>query len=325
MQDPTKRTVFFYAILAATLLPILSLVTLSAAKFPFDSSLILGIAIFAGGVGHVGSTACIYADKSVREVMKPMKWRFFALPIVIFSITAAAYFWGASFHVANQAVGLLFGFHLLWLHFHYQKQNYGLVAFVAASTGNKVPRILSQLLLLPALAGYLAVMPTFVGFIMEDHTVLQNYRTGMFQAAVVVYLIGGVLIGITIFKNFSSFKNIRTAAFTAAAVGFYLPAILLQDTEIAFWSYALAHGFQYLLMVFTVAGGTKFSPKIILAFALSLGLGGFLLHRLEGNQAFVVCGILLTWVHFVLDAKIWKMSEPGARKLLRERFGFLFH
>ena len=77
-------------------------------------------------------------------------------------------------------------------------------------------------------------------------------------------------------------------------------------------------------MVFMVAGGTKPSLKIFVAFVLSVGAGGYLLHSLSGNQALFVCGILLTWVHFVLDARLWRMSEPNVRKLLRERFGFLF-
>ena len=57
---------------------------------------------------------------------------------------------------------------------------------------------------------------------------------------------------------------------------------------------------------------------------ISVAGGGFLLHSLAGNQALFICGIILTWVHFVLDARLWRMSDPGARKLLRERFGFLF-
>ena len=77
-------------------------------------------------------------------------------------------------------------------------------------------------------------------------------------------------------------------------------------------------------MVFMVAGGATFSPLIIGAFLVSVAGGGYLLHSLVGNQALFICGILLTWVHFVLDAKLWRMSEPEIRQLLRQRFGFLF-
>ena len=324
VADQTKKTAFFYGLLATTLVPLVALSALSLTTFPFDNSLLLGLTIFAGGVGHVGSTACVYADAGVREVMQPMKGRFYVFPLASLLVTAAALVWGAKFEVAKTITGALFAFHLFWLHFHYQKQNYGLVAFVAASTGLRVPKSLSNILLLPALAGVLAIMPLLVGNAMENASVLQPYRQPLLILAVLVYGIGLVLTVRLVAGNRSSFAHPRTALMTAICFLFFLPAVLRPASEYAFWGYALAHGFQYLLMVFMVAGGTKPSLKIFVAFVLSVGAGGYLLHSLAGNQALFVCGILLTWVHFVLDARLWRMSEPNVRKLLRERFGFLF-
>ena len=56
VADQTKKTTFFYGLLATTLVPLVALSALSLTTFPFDNSLLLGLAIFAGGVGHVGST-----------------------------------------------------------------------------------------------------------------------------------------------------------------------------------------------------------------------------------------------------------------------------
>ncbi|MBJ44896.1 MAG: hypothetical protein CMJ80_16740 [Planctomycetaceae bacterium] len=324
MNDQTKRTVFFYGLLATTATPLLVLPCLSVIHFPFNQSLLLGLAIFAGGVGHVGSTACVYADASIRRMMQPMKLRFYVLPMSCLLVTGIALIWGASLHLSKIIVAALFVIHLFWLHYHYQKQNYGLIAFIAASTGHRIPRSLSNLLLLPALAGVLAIMPTLVGAAMEDENLLSPYRSALFAAAVGAYLIGLVLVGITVATHRDSFAHARTMIFTALTFSFFLPAIILSDSEYAFWSYAIAHGFQYLLMVFTVAGGTKPSLSGIIAFIISVTFGGYFLHKLAGNQALFICGIILTWVHFVLDAKLWRMSEPGARKLLRERFHFLF-
>ena len=324
MQDESKRTLFFYALLAATLVPLLALPLLAAVAFPFNQSLLFGLAIFAGGVGHVASTACVYADKGVRDVMKPMKLRFYVLPLGCLLATGAALVWGASLNLAKPAVTALFVIHLLWLHFHYQKQNYGLVAFVGASQGARIPRVLSHLLLLPALAGVLAVMTPLVRAAMEDQTLLTAQQPWLDRVALITYLLGSLLIGRVVLKNRMAFASPRTAIFGLAAFLFFVPAVVLSHSEYAFWSYALAHGFQYLLMVFTMAGGAKPSLKIAIAFSISFIGGGFFLHRLAGNQALFICGILLTWVHFVLDAKLWRMSEPGPRKLLRGRFGFLF-
>ena len=106
---------------------------------------------------------------------------------------------------------------------------------------------------------------------------------------------------------------------------FFLPPVVLSDSDYAFWSYAIAHGFQFFMMVFAMASGTKPSFKIIIVFIICVAGGGFFLHRIDrSNQALFLCGILLTWVCFILDAKLWRMSEPGPRKLLRGRFSFLF-
>ncbi|MEM7386478.1 MAG: hypothetical protein AAF514_16170 [Verrucomicrobiota bacterium] len=324
MHAATKGTYFFYGILAVTLVPLVTLPIMAVASFPFDQSLLLGLAIFAGGVGHVASTACVYADSNVREVMRPMKGRFYVLPIVCTLLTIGAIIWGSSLSIAKPIVAGVFIFHLFWLHFHYQKQNYGLIAFVAASQGARVPRSLSNLLLFPALAGVLAVMPALVRAAMQDETMIAHLQPFLYATAVVVYLLGGALIGMVILKNRTGFSHPRTAVMTAASFLFFLPPVVLNHSDYAFWSYAIAHGFQYLLMVFTMAGGTRPSLTIVIAFVASVVGGGFFLHRLAGNQALFLCGILLTWVHFILDAKLWRMSEPGPRKLLRGRFSFLF-
>lgn len=324
VNNQTKRNVFYYSLLMATLVPLIGLPMLSTISFPFDQSLLLGLAIFAGGVGHVGSTACVYADKSVREVMKPMKLRFYVLPLSCLVITGIALIWGSALHVAQSMVAGLFIIHLCWLHFHYQRQNYGIVAFIAASTGQRVPRQMSTILLLPAAAGLLAIMPSLVRAAMENESLFIRQQNVMFMLACGIYITGVVAALWIAIRHREAFTEPRVATFTILSFLFFAPPIALRNSEYAFWSYALAHGFQYLLMVFTMAGGTGPSLNIIVAFIISVAGGGFLLHSLAGNQALFICGIILTWVHFVLDARLWRMSDPGARKLLRERFGFLF-
>ncbi|MBG87158.1 MAG: hypothetical protein CMO80_09700 [Verrucomicrobiales bacterium] len=324
MQDEAKRTYFYYALLATTLVPLLALPFLAARNFPFDQSLLLGLAVFAGGLGHVASTACVYADKSVRELMQPMKLRFYALPIGCVGLTVLASIWGSKFPVTQSVYIGVYIIHLFWLHFHYQKQNYGLVAFVAASQGKRIPKVLSNLLLLPALAGVLAIMPSLTREAMQDDSLMRSQEAWMYKVALAAYIAGVVLIGRLVWTHRAEFSRARTAIIAAVSCLFFLPAVLLNHSNYAFWSYALAHGFQYLLMVFTLTKGPKVSFRAVAAFLVSLIGGGYLLKTLGGNQALLICGILLNWVHFVLDAKLWRMSEPGPRKLIRGRFAFLF-
>ncbi|MEM6979599.1 MAG: hypothetical protein AAF539_07995 [Planctomycetota bacterium] len=323
-SDQAKRNLFFYGILAVTLMPLLGMPLLATLEFPFNQSLLIGLLIFAGGVGHVASTACLYADKSVRQFMAPIKWRFYALPAACLIATGCAIYFGASLEISQAIIAGLFMIHLAWLHFHYQRQNYGLVAFTAASTGNRVPKSFSNILLLPALAGVLAITPPLVGNAMHDEDYLAAAQNIMYVVACVIYAIGAALLVRLLASNRTAFSHPRIALMTAAAFLFFLPAIVISDSDYAFWSYAMAHGFQYLPMVFTVAGGAKPSWKVAITFVISVVIGGFALHRLAGNQALFLSGILLTWVHFILDARIWRMTNPDSRKLLRERFEFLF-
>lgn len=319
-----RRAVFFTALLVVTWLPLLGLPLLSMASFPFDGSLLLGLAVFAGGVGHVASTASVYVDRSVREVMRPMPTRFYLVPSVALALTAAALIGGASISISDNMTAALFLVHLLWLHYHYQKQNYGLVAFAAASVGQRVPYQLAWTLLLPALAGCLAIMPSLLDSAFPEVTFWRPFAEPMLGSAVVVYVAGAAALIYQLARQPAPFSNPRVAVFTTGAFCFFLPPMFLHHTEYAFWSYALAHGFQYLLMVHLLARGPSFSVLHAAAFVGSILAGGFLLHKLAGNNALFICGILLTWVHFVLDARLWKMSDAGPRRLIRERFAFLF-
>jgi hypothetical protein len=324
IDSSSRRARFFYLLLAVTWLPLLSLPLLSIAEFPFDGSLLLGLAVFAGGVGHVASTASAYADRSVREVMRPMKTRFYLLPAIALMVTVAALAWGSAMPIADGLTAALFMVHLLWLHYHYQKQNYGLVAFAAASAGRRIPYQLAWVLLLPALAGCLAMMPSLLDSAFAEVGFWRPFSQAMHLLSILAYLAGAIGLAYLVSRAPEAFRHPRVAIFATGAFCFFLPPMLLHDTEYAFWSYALAHGFQYLIMVFTLARGPRVSLLHMAAFAGSVILGGLLLHRLGGNNALFLCGILLTWVHFIVDARLWKMSDPGPRQLIRQRFAFLF-
>ncbi|MEM9173792.1 MAG: hypothetical protein AAGC67_01040 [Myxococcota bacterium] len=323
-ETEPKRRRFFAVLFGLTLLPLFALPTMAVTQVRFDSSLLLGLAIFAGGVGHVASTASVYVDRSVREVMRPMPLRFVVVPVVSIAATLGAVFWGASAPPSDAAVAGMYILHLGWLHYHYQRQNYGIIAFSAAASGTRVPRRLDRVLLLPALAGCLAVMPVFLEGAFADVTFWRPLAPWFRPASSAAFLLGVAGLAALVLREPAPFRNPRTAGFVAAAFAFFLPAVVLEHTDYAFWSYALAHGFQYLFMVFVLARGRERRLLHGAWYLVCALLGGFALHRLAGNNALFAAGILLTWVHFVLDARLWKMSEAGPRRLLRERFDFVF-
>jgi hypothetical protein len=112
---------------------------------------------------------------------------------------------------------------------------------------------------------------------------------------------------------------------------FYFPLFLFEDTLSAVSTYAIAHGLQYLVFMGYVArvpaaSGTRRIAALV-SFAL---LGGSVLVALQhpgyfGDYRQAVYGAYLGLVmwHFLLDAGMWRLSEPFQRKYMAERFVFL--
>jgi len=130
-------------------------------------------------------------------------------------------------------------------------------------------------------------------------------------------------------------------------VCFFLPVFLSTDMNVAFYTYAIAHGLQYLLFMTIVS--LNFDPqspsnrfKIANAVKLLLVtvLVGLLFYRaidLKGFELFTANNILTKFVdfllgailgatmaHFVIDAGAWRLSQALQRTYIGKRFGFVF-
>lgn len=316
---------FFAALMAATLLPLLGLPLMAQLDLPLRGSLLIGLVIFVGGVAHVASTLFFYSDAQARPILRDNRLRFGLLPATAVLITLAVWAWGRGWVLPLQAVMGMFAIHLIWLYYHYQKQNYGLLAFAAAGSGVRLPAdAVRRLMMLPPIAGGLATIPRLLADGLQAPMPLAGQQALLHSMAWLVYAVGLIGIAGIAWRHRAAFGRPWVLAFTLSGFGFYLPALLVSDIDHAFWSYALAHGFQYLLMTGIVAARSARPWLGLLVMLLSAIVGGFFLHRMGGQHALFLCGILLTWVHFVLDAKLWRMSEPVPRQYLRTRFAFLF-
>ena len=93
-------------------------------------------------------------------------WRAPLVATVLAALLDSLVFWSIGFagtggpwitwalgDLAVKLVLAIFFAHLVWLYYHYQKQNWGLLAFAAAGSGVRLPRSTMHLLMLPPLAG----------------------------------------------------------------------------------------------------------------------------------------------------------------------------
>ncbi len=180
--------------------------------------------------------------------------------------------------------------------------------------------------------------------------VAPNYLQGFFD---LLYRVGGVifvailLASLVVYvRNFKRTTPLLTI-FYFTLVCFFLPVFLSTDMNVAFYSYAIAHGVQYI--VFMTVVSLNFDPqesarrfKIASAVKLILitVLVGFLFYRaidlkgfqfITANSNFMrlvdfLLGAILgaTMAHFVIDAGAWRLSQSLQRTYIGKRFGFVF-
>ena len=129
--SPGSCSDFFWSLALATSVPLIWLgfgvELLHENKSQISTALAPIIAIT--GVGHVGATAFFYTDRDFFELIGQNRGRFFILPIL------AAGGCLALFSTSAPAWTLLVTAYLAWQMYHYQRQNYGLIAFAAQSAG----------------------------------------------------------------------------------------------------------------------------------------------------------------------------------------------
>jgi hypothetical protein len=315
---------FLIAAAAATLLP-LAIVPWAHRLAPdSESALQLLVALnFIGANFHVATTGWFYADPQMRGHFRAHPRRYLVVPALLIVASALAF----EFVPAPMRGWLLLGF-LSWQLWHYQKQNVGLLSFVAAGTGSGPLSVWERrTLMLSAVAGVL-------GFFSLNPIGLPGWSAEFawaHQLGAAVYLLSPIMVAITLLKTPALRANRLRLGFLLVGAGFFLPTYLFDNATSATLGYAIAHGLQYL--VFMAVVGAKRRPIGSLALMAVIGGAGALLLNagimapdagLDYGNALYGAFVGTVMAHFVLDAGIWRLREPFQRGYMRDRFSFVF-
>jgi hypothetical protein len=315
---------------ATAALTVGSLATVVVLAPPADAAPVRALSwlLFTGSSVHVASTGWLFTLPTVREYAGKHKVRCFWIPVCLIGVTAVA---AAAIQPATFQWLLLPYFS--WQFYHYQKQNVGMAA-LAAAAGQVKPLTSAErrCLVFSGLAtvGALASHPRLLGLHIElDPPWLHLAALTAFAAAV-----GAGLLALA-----SRPPAARPAGFTViylTSLLFGLPAFVFSSPYAAVGGMTVAHGLQYLLLMSLVASqGTpeagRSSRLVRLALLANIALiGGVLLsaasHLHNSDQAGrLIFGAYLGVVmaHFVIDAGIWRMRDPLARKFMTENVPFL--
>lgn len=295
------------------------------AGLPYPPFLLITIVNVITGSFHVGTSAYFYFDREYQPLMRGDRIRFYwCLALLPFGFLALGT--TASALGGPQAVFWLLAGNSAWLFYHYQRQNFGLISLVNKNIGaGRLPPEVSNILNTVAAAGVLG----FVGIPFNaelGYEVPSELHSQMKLAGMVLY---GVSLGLLI-RAFARHPHLRANPWLTCSIllgwAFFLPAVVFDSIAGAFIPLAVAHGAQYILMMTVVSrrsrrGWRGVGVMVLVGAAIGLSMHFALQTEYDLHLALFTTGVVM--IHFVVDAKLWRLREPEQRDIMMRRFSFL--
>ena len=318
---------FVIAVAIATVLPfIVAPLTEQVIPKGTPGFLLFALINFLGTNVHVATTGWFYTDPAMRTHFRAHPARYIIGPLLLVSTTSVAF-------VMLDLTSLTYFLvaYTSWLLWHYQKQNVGLLSFIAAGTHSPPLSLWERrTLMLASLPGILGVfsVTTIAPEGWTSRTVQQLYHVGL-----AIYGPVAVAFCIAMFATPALRRNRLRLAFFLATTLFFLPTYLFSSQIAANGSYAVAHGLQYLVFMSVVSIDRQNVRTTLLRLLVFAVMGGIFLDKamlaagwLAGPGGMALLGAFygLVMSHFVLDAGIWRLREPFQRSYMRRKFAFIF-
>ena len=279
---------------------------------------------FLGGSGHVAASFFLYSDSRMRgHMLTNARGRFLFAPLAV--IAASRLF----FATAGEWLAYGVTLYWIWQTHHYTRQNHGILSFAGRAYGAPPSELERTALTLTGVAGVIGAL-SFVApyrdtFLADFGWHLHHTALGVYAAGWAVYLAAWIRER----RSMLAAHPLRSVVALVLML-FYLPLFLFRNPQLAVGSYAMAHGLQYLIFMGYVAAAPRAAllrrALALVAFVVLLGNGLELLRQpASGDYRMAIFGAYLGVVmwHFLLDAGVWRLSEPFQRGYMTERFSFL--
>ncbi|MGA9725247.1 MAG: hypothetical protein WBQ86_22520, partial [Candidatus Binatus sp.] len=118
--------------------------------------------------------------------------------------------------------------------------------------------------------------------------------------------------------------DLPTLIYTVLGWTFFLPTLVSTNDLVGYWSYAIAHGAQYLIFMIVLSGNRKHGTTVLSLFLFLFAVMLLAFDHLNRSGAGMAAYTGLVMGHFLIDAKIWRLREPIQRSLISQRFAFIF-
>jgi hypothetical protein len=340
VTTPTRSAMksrFLMSLLFATWIPITILIYIGlTGTVQYGLTQIKVVLLFLGGA-HVQATLFFYWDREFRGIIREKRSRYIYIPLILILGS------GLIFVIANQVIQtFLFLGYWAWQTYHYGRQNVGIYSFASIAQNIRVPkseRLALELATYCGILGTLKVLGTGVvpGYL--EPAVESLYLAG-FYGLIAVCIFGTVAF----LRNAGRSRLVRGLFFFTLLI-FFLPLYLSDNLLISFSSYAIAHGFQYLVFMTFVSlnareKDTGFARRSLIALGAVTLVIGFICYRLADLRGYelisqhrylatlldFLVGAVFggTLAHFVIDAGAWRLRSAAPRAYMAKRFGFIF-
>ena len=315
---------FFAALLGVTAIPLLAY---SLSEFLLPGNVTAGRAslavTFLGSTGHVAASFFFYGDARVRGYMLDgNRGRFLIAPLLVIASTSLL------FATAAPLLPYAITLYWMWQTHHYTRQNHGILAFASRAYTVSTTELERTALTLSGVGGVLGGITRLAPL---HDTILASWIWHLNAVAVGTYAAGWACYLVTLVRARGQASHPMRRVVFAVLMLFYLPLFVFDNLQVAVGSYAMAHGLQYLIFMSYVAAVPRAAllrrAAALVAFIVLVGAGLEFLQRPGpfGDWRMAVYGAYLGIVmcHFVLDAGVWRLSQPFPRSYMAERFRFL--
>jgi MFS family permease len=331
---------FLLSLLAATWIPVAFFILLAPSGAGSGSLANIKSVFLFLGTAHVPLTLFFYTDREFSGIVRSHKLRYIYTPIFLTVVTGLMFAFSS-----YRAQGFILLAYWAWQAFHYGRQNIGIYAFASIAQTGRAPHRIEKLAI--DLGTILGILGTFR---ILGMTVSPDYLHGTFnylyQFGYVAFA-GVFIFSLAVYLKYYRDTTVFKTLFFFTSVFFFYPVFISTDENVAFLSYAIAHGLQYIIFMTVISAnsGQADEPRSVaykgiwklLIFLLVVGFAFWRVSDLKQMEVmnstwvytaladFLLGAVLgATMSHFVVDAGAWKLSMARQRDYITKRFGFIF-
>jgi hypothetical protein len=304
-----------------------ALVLVAVVAPPQSASPARGLAwlLFLGSSVHVASSGWLYTLPDIRALAIRHPKRYVVMPLALVALAAGL----AVLLTPSELTWLLLPY-FAWQFFHFQKQNVGMAALAASSSKVlSVHPLERKTLICAGVAG-------ITGLLARPHLLQLPVDPGtgaLFPLAAAAFVCSVGVGIVAFFRRPRSQRPFVLCAVFITSLLFSLPVFVFRSPYAAVGGMTIAHGLQYLLLIGLVASSGRRPARRLVRIGLFVNIaliGGLLLSLAShlhgsnpvGRLAFgAYLGVVMA--HFVIDAGLWRLSEPDTRKFMGRHLPYL--